>query len=163
MTNPGPAVTPAPNPEDVVTVERVISAPPEKIFDLLADPSRHREIDGSGTVRDPDGGSQRLALGSTFNMKMKMGIPYTMVNTVIEFEDNKRIAWQPRPAAWLGRTFGGRIWRYQLDPVDGGTRVRESWDISQERGMKSLARKGGKHTADAMTKTLERIEQIVTS
>jgi uncharacterized protein YndB with AHSA1/START domain len=162
MTNPSAAAAPAPNPDDVVTVERVIPAPPEKIFDLLADPGRHRDFDGSGTVRDPEGPAQRLALGSKFNMKMKMGIPYTMVNTVIEFEDNKRIAWQPRPATWLGRNFGGRIWRYQLDPVDGGTRVRESWDISQERGMKSLVRRAGKHTADAMTKTLERIQEIVT-
>jgi len=36
---------------DVETVERVIPAPPEKIFDLLADPRRHPEIDGSGSVR----------------------------------------------------------------------------------------------------------------
>ena len=162
MTNPSPAPAPGPDPADVVTVERVIPAAPEKIFDLLADPARHRDFDGSGTVRDPDGGSQRLALGSKFNMKMKMGFPYTMVNTVIEFDDDKRIAWQPRPKPWLGRNFGGRIWRYQLDPVAGGTRVQESWDISQERGMKALVRKAGKHTAEAMTKTLERIEEIVT-
>ena len=145
---------------DVVTVERVIPAPPEKIFDLLADPSRHREIDGSGTVRDPTEKSERLALGSTFDMKMKLGVPYTMTNTVVEFEDNKKIAWQPRPKRM--KRFGGRIWRYELEPVEGGTRVRESWDISQEAGMKSIVRKGGKHTADNMEKTLERIEQIVT-
>jgi uncharacterized protein YndB with AHSA1/START domain len=162
MTNPSASTTPAPDPDNVVTVERIIPAPPEKIFDLLADPGRHRDFDGSGTVRDPEGSPQRLALGSTFNMKMKLGIPYTMVNTVIEFEDNKCIAWQPRPASWLGRNFGGRIWRYQLDPVDGGTRVRESWDISQERGMKALVRMGRKHTAEAMTKTLERIEELAT-
>ena len=35
---------------DVVTVERVIPAPPEAIFDLIADPARHHDIDGSGTV-----------------------------------------------------------------------------------------------------------------
>ena len=57
----------------LTTVERVIPAPPERIFDLLADPSRHREIDGSGSVRDAKTGSQRLALGSTFTMSMKMG------------------------------------------------------------------------------------------
>jgi uncharacterized protein YndB with AHSA1/START domain len=77
--------------DDVVSVERVIPAPPEKIFDLLADPARHREIDGSGTVRDP-GSTERLKLGSTFDMKMKMGVPYTMTNTVVEFEDNKLCA-----------------------------------------------------------------------
>ncbi len=44
-----PAMT---DPRDTESVERVIPAPAEKIFDLLADPSRHREIDGSGSVRD---------------------------------------------------------------------------------------------------------------
>lgn len=145
-----------------MTVERVIPAPPEKIFALLADPARHREIDGSGTVRDPsDGPPERLELGDAFKMKMKMGIPYTMVNTVIEFEDNALIAWQTRPGGLAGRAFGGRIWRYELAAVDGGTRVRESWDISQERGIKPIVRLGGKHTAEAMTKTLEQIEKIV--
>ena len=83
-----PDITPD-NP-DVATVQRFIAASPEAIFDLLADPARHREIDGSGTVRDASGGSQRLQLGSTFGMAMKMGIPYSMVNTVIEFEENRR-------------------------------------------------------------------------
>jgi uncharacterized protein YndB with AHSA1/START domain len=148
------------DPEDVVTVERVIPAPPENIFDLLADPGRHREIDGSGTVRDP-GSAERLKLGSTFDMKMKMGVPYTMTNTVVEFEEGRRIAWQPRPKKM--RSLGGRIWRYELEPVDGGTHVRETWDISEERGMKGLVRRGGKHAAKNMEKTLEQIEQIVTS
>jgi len=149
------------DPADVVTVERIIPAPPEKIFELLADASRHSEFDGSGTVRGLSQPSDRLKLGSTFNMKMKMGVPYTMINTVIEFDDGRKIAWQPRPKRM--RSLGGRIWRYELEPVEGGTRVRESWDISHERGMKSLVRKGGKHTAENMDKTLERIEKIVTS
>lgn len=147
------------NNDDVVSVERVIPAPPERIFDLLANPARHREIDGSGTVRDPDN-TERLKLGSKFDMKMKMGVPYTMTNEVVEFEENRRIAWQPRPKRM--KAFGGRIWRYELEPVDGGTKVRESWDVTQERGMKSLVKKGGKHAATNMEKTLERIEEILT-
>ena len=146
---------------NVATVERFIAAPPEQIFDLLADPARHQEIDGSGTVQGTPEGSQRLALGSKFGMSMKMGIGYSMVNTVVEFEENRRIAWQPRPSiSLMGLFIGGRIWRYQLVPQDGGTLVRESWDISQERqpwsvrGMRS-------RTVDAMTKTLDRIAAVV--
>jgi uncharacterized protein YndB with AHSA1/START domain len=146
---------------DVVTVERVIPAPPAAIFELLADPARHREIDGSGSVRDPVGDTERLELGSKFGMSMKLGVPYRMVSEVVEFEEGRRIAWQPRPAMPLiGHLFGGRIWRYELEPVEGGTRVRESWDISQE-SMKWMVRPAAKHTRDAMTATLERIEQIV--
>lgn len=150
---------------DVETVERVIPAPPEKIFDLLADPEQHHVIDGSGTVRDAKGEPQRLTLGSTFGMKMKMGLPYSMESEVIEFEDGRRIAWQTRPPSIGKYLAGGRIWRYELDPVDGGTRVRESWDISQEKGAKWLVGLDGarKKTRESMAKTLENIERIVTS
>ena len=151
---------------NVATVERLINAPAAAIFDLLADPSRHQEIDGSGTVKGVPGGAkdagpQRLALGSTFGMSMKMGVGYTMENTVVEFEENARIAWQPRPTQTVMAWFvGGRIWRYQLVPAAGGTLVRESWDISQEKqpwAVRSLRSK----TIDSMTKTLERIAQVV--
>jgi uncharacterized protein YndB with AHSA1/START domain len=148
---------------DVVSVERVIPAPPERIFALLADPERHQEIDGSGTVRGVRGESQKLQLGSKFGMSMKLGIRYGMTSTVIEYEENRRIAWQPRPSyPIIGPMLGGRIWRYELEPVDGGTRVRESWDISQERG-KFMVRGAAETTRKNMEKTLERIEEIVTS
>ncbi|MGZ4676381.1 MAG: SRPBCC family protein [Acidimicrobiia bacterium] len=150
------------DPSDVVTVERTIPAPAERIFALVADPARHREIDGSGTVRDAKNvPSEPLHLGSTFGMHMKMGLPYSMVSTVIEYEENRRIAWQTRPPGIFAGMFGGRIWRYELEPADGGTLVRESWDISQER-FKPLVRPAAKHTAQNMARTLERIEEIVT-
>ena len=148
---------------DVVTVERTIPAPPEAIFDFLADPSRHREIDGSGTVREAKGEPQRLKLGSTFGMSMKMGIPYSMVSTVIEYEPNRRIAWKTTGPTAIGKHVGGRIWRYELEPVEGGTLVRESWDISQESAFtKPVVRRGASATRKNMTATLERIESIVT-
>jgi uncharacterized protein YndB with AHSA1/START domain len=149
--------------DDTVTVERVIPAPPEKIFELLVNPDQHQVFDGSGTVREAKGSSERLKLGSTFGMKMKMGFPYSMESEVIEFEDNRCVAWQTRPP--IGKSIaGGRIWRYDLEPVDGGTRVRETWDISQEAAAsKWLVGLGGarKKTRESMAKTLERIEQLV--
>jgi len=150
---------------DVVTVERVIAAPPERIFDFVADPRRHRDIDGSGSVRDAKDSPARLSLGATFGMSMHLGIGYSMVSEVIEFEDNKRIAWQTRPSApWQRRYFGGRIWRYELEPAADGTRVRESWDVSQEKGpIKRLLRMGRtrEHTRDAMEKTLANIADLL--
>lgn len=146
---------------DAVSVERLIPATAAKIFEVLADPSRHREIDGSGTVRDAKEGSQRLSLGSKFGMSMKAGFSYSMVSTIVEFEENRRIAWQTRPTQWLpAQMVGGRIWRYELEPKGDGTLVRESWDISQERH-NWLVRGLRSRTADAMTKTLERLEQVV--
>ena len=93
-----------------VSVERFVKAPAERVFALLADPSRHREIDGSGTLRDAKGGSTRLALGSRFGMNMKAGAPYVMVNEVVEFEADRRIAWQARPRRPSGAASGATSW-----------------------------------------------------
>ena len=144
-----------------VSVERFVTAPAERVFALLADPARHREIDGSGTLRDVRGGSTRLALGSRFRMDMRAGAPYVMVNEVVEFEPDRRIAWQARPdRPWAAKAIGGRIWRYELEPREGGTLVRETWDISQERlpplvwGLRGLTRL-------SMNRTMDRIAKIV--
>jgi uncharacterized protein YndB with AHSA1/START domain len=146
---------------DVETVERVIAAPAEEIFAVLSDPSRHKEIDGSGTVRGPTQSSQVLTLGSRFGMEMRMGVPYSMVNEVVEYEPDRRIAWQTRPAlAPLTLFIGGRIWRYELEPVAGGTLVRESWDISHER-VKAVVRPLRRQTRAAMASTLQRLDTLL--
>lgn len=144
---------------DTVSVERIIPAPSERIFTFLADAGKHSEFDGSGTVvgtRDP---SRPLSLGTRFGMSMKMGAPYKTANEVIEYEQDRRIAWQ---TSGFGGLVGGRIWRYELLPVDGGTLVRETWDISRDRQSFFLRRSNfpGKTRKD-MARTLERLEQAV--
>jgi len=53
---------------------------------------------------------------------MKIGLPYTVRNTVVEYDDNRLIAWQH---------FAKHAWRYELDEFEAGcTRVTESWDWS---------------------------------
>ena len=149
---------------DVVSVERVIAAPADRIFELVADPARHHDIDGSGSVRDAKSSPTRLTMGATFGMSMHLGINYSMLNEVIEFDDGKRIAWQTRPSGNFQRKlFGGRIWRYELESAEGGTLVRESWDISQEKGpIKGLLgiAKSKDHTREAMDKTLANIARL---
>src|SRR5579871_521085 len=140
---------------DSFSVERIIPAPPERIFDLLADPARHPQIDASGTVKAPAPGTPtRLSLGATFQMSMKRGIGYSMVNTVTEFEENRRIAWSPKPASGHGARFIGRIWRYTLESVDGGTKVTETWDISKEALRPILRHLAAKDTRKSMEKSL---------
>src|SRR6202167_4729033 len=142
---------------NVVSVERVIAAPPSELFAIVADAARHPEIDGSGTlVRPKTGSALHLTLGSTFGMSMKAGVPYSMSNTVIEFEQDRRIAWKTVLSGFLGRYIGGGVWRDEFEPIEGGTLVRESWDISQDRQSTFLRRgKLPSVTADGMTKTLE--------
>jgi hypothetical protein len=82
---------------------------------------------------------------------MRLGLPYLIRNVVVEFEENRRIAW---------RHFGRHVWRYELEPVDGGTRVRETWDLSQE-GLKTIVRGYRRKTRANMKATLEHIERLV--
>jgi uncharacterized protein YndB with AHSA1/START domain len=148
--------------KNVVSVDRVINAPAASLFAVVADAARHPEIDGSGQlVKAKDGAGQPLRLGSTFGMAMKMGVPYTVTNTVVEFEQDRRIAWQTVLAGPLGHFLGGRIWRYELEPVDGGTKVTESWDISKDKQAFFLkSPKVGQHTASCMAKTLDRLAAL---
>jgi len=147
---------------DVVTVERLIPAPAEQIFAYLVDPEKHKEIDGSGTVRDAKGPPQQLKLGSRFGMSMKMGLPYSMVSTVIEYEPDRCIAWQTHGPTAIGKFVGGRIWRYELEPQDGGTLVKESWDIRHETALlKPVVRRAAGETRKHMAATLARIEELV--
>ncbi len=146
----------------VVSVDRTINVPAASLFAVVADATRHPEIDGSGqVVKAKDGAAHQLRLGSTFGMSMKMGVPYSMSNTVIEFEQDRRIAWQTVQAGALGRFIGGRIWRYEFEPVEGGTRVTESWDISRDKQAFFLKHpKVGQHAAASMSRTLDRLAEI---
>ncbi|HZQ30284.1 MAG TPA: SRPBCC family protein, partial [Mycobacterium sp.] len=107
---------------NTVSVERVIKAPAGAIFALIADAGKHASFDGSGTVQGSKQESVPLSKGSEFGMSMRLGLPYRTTNTVIEFEPDRRIAWQ---TTMLGGLVGGRIWRYELEPAADGTLVRE--------------------------------------
>ncbi|MEK8170563.1 hypothetical protein NKH77_16050 [Streptomyces sp. M19] len=81
-----------------------IAAPPSAVFAVIADPHRHADFDGSGTVRRSVSGPERLSLGAEFRMSMKLfGVTYQITNTVKEYEENRRIAWA-HPAGTAGAT-----------------------------------------------------------
>ena len=143
--------------ERKVSVSRVIDATPEAIFDVLADPGKHPIIDGSGMVQGENFGPDRLADGEKFGMKMKYAgfLPYRITNTVKEFEENKLIAWAH---------FGKHRWRYELEPVEGGTKVTETFDWSTSTTPKLIELMGypKQHPAN-MEATLERLDEYLTT
>ena len=140
----------------VVSVERVIAADPQRIFDVLADPAQHPVIDGSGTVRDvQSGGPERLSLGARFGMNMHRVVSYKILNTVVEFDEPRRIAW---------RHFFGHVWRYTLEPGANGTLVREEWDPNPALAPWALVTLGYPNRSRAdMLATLARLDALVTS
>jgi len=129
---------------------RFVAAEPQAIFDLLADPTQHALIDGSGTVRAATGDNpERLSLGAKFSMSMKKGMPYKITNEVVEFDEPNVIAW---------RHMGHHVWRYRLRPVDGGTEVTEEFDWGVARLPLALKLTGAtKKNAQAIEATLDRL------
>ena len=97
-----------------------IDAPAKKIFDFLSNPNNHLLMDGSDMLRGKIKGPDRLFLGAKFGMKMRYGIPYFITNQVIEYRENKAIAWQH---------LLHNVWRYEIVEISSNRcLVIESWD-----------------------------------
>ncbi|OLT07350.1 hypothetical protein BJF90_14665 [Pseudonocardia sp. CNS-004] len=138
-----------------VTASTVVSAPPQEVFALLANPHRHHEFDGSGTLRGAVSGPQRLALGDRFGMNMKIMLPYRITNRVVEFEPDRRIGWCHSAKA---------IWRYELEGVPGGTRITETFDYGGSPVAKGMELLGfPKGNAKSIRDTLRRLREIFSS
>ncbi len=107
-----------------VSDRTTIAAAPEVVFAIVADPRQHPRIDGSRSVRDVITGPDRLTKGETFGVSMKLfGLPYKISNRVVEFDQDRLIAW---------KHFGAHRWRYELEPTtDGGTLVTETFDYTR--------------------------------
>jgi len=132
-----------------VSGSRFVPAPPDAVFDLLADPTKHPVIDGSGTLQRGLSGPDRLHEGARFGMAMRWGLPYRIKNTVEEFEEDRRIAW---------RHFGRHRWRYELEPVDGGTQVTETFDTSfVPAPIRPVTKLLGRHNKQSIDATLDRL------
>jgi uncharacterized protein YndB with AHSA1/START domain len=98
----------------------VIDAPAQQIFDLIADPRCHPLFDGSGSLQGSLSGPQRLYLGAKFGMAMKIRVPYRVTNTVVAFEEGRKITWCH---------FMKWTWSYELvDLGDNRTQVTEIFD-----------------------------------
>lgn len=137
-----------------VRVERVIAAPRDTLFNLIADPAMHSVIDGSHSVLAVrDSSPKRLSLGATFGMDMKRGASYRITNTVVEFVDGEQIAW---------RHFAGHIWRYTFADTPEGTKVTETFDYTHARCRICLKIAGfPRKNLAAMTETLARLDRYV--
>ena len=107
-----------------------IAAPAHELFAIVADPRRHHEIDGSGTVRDNIRAPERLEIGSRFTTKMRMyGFPYRLTSTVTALTPDQLIEWR--------HPFGHR-WRWELHATSPtSTRVTETFDFRDAGALKN--------------------------
>ena len=138
-----------------VSASRVIDAPAATIFTVITDVTLHPVIDGSGSVRSAASTAPPLQLGSKFAMNMRIGVPYRMSSTVVEFQQDRLIAWQH---------LGHHRWRYELREVEGGTEVTETFDWSMSRAPKLLELiHAPTRNLRSIEQTLERLDAFVTN
>lgn len=150
-----------------VSVSLRIAAPADAIFALLADPSRHPDIDGSGMVQGPVASGAVTGVGDVFVMRMrsrKKG-EYEINNHVVEFVPGRRIAWEPAAGRGLpeeGTPRMGHRWTYEL-AADGpdATVVTETYDCSRAPESERIGMANGEMWREAMADTLARLARHV--
>jgi hypothetical protein len=126
----------------------------DTIFEMVVDPLRHGQLDGSGTVKDNVKGPTRLGPGDKFSVGMKQyGVPYKITSTVTDFVDDgerKVLEWQ-HPM--------GHRWRWELVQTGPNTtEVTESFLYDTARSPKVLELLGQPKTnARGITATLEKL------
>jgi hypothetical protein len=176
-----PALTPplpdASNPkgatmsEPSISVSRDIPAPAGAIFDVLARPASHPEVDGSGMLRSALEDTVLSEVGDVFALNMcndSIG-DYVIENHVVEFEPGRRIVWEPvmrssdKPELeYLVGNSAHAQWGWHLEPLDNGhTRVTEFFDCSRSPEWLQEATKGGEQWRPAIEASLQNLEKMV--
>jgi uncharacterized protein YndB with AHSA1/START domain len=150
-----PVVVIAGHDARVVSYERIIAAPHDQIFALIADPAAQPRWDGNDNLRAAVDGQRVRAVGDVFVMTLTMGS--ARENHVVEFEEGRRIAWRP---ADPGQPPAGHLWRWELEPLDDGrTLVRHTYDWSELTDPKRFERARAT-TADRLRASVDRLADL---
>jgi uncharacterized protein YndB with AHSA1/START domain len=120
----------------VVSASREISADPERIFELIADPAIQPRWDGNDNLTEAPPGQRVRQQGDVFTMRLTSGA--IRENHVVEFEEARLIAWRPSE---VGRRPPGHLWRWELEPLaPSRTLVTHTYDWTDLTDTKRLAR-----------------------
>jgi uncharacterized protein YndB with AHSA1/START domain len=140
----------------VVTVSRMVAADHATIFEWIADPSRQPEWDGNDNLAEAAAGQRVHRVGDTFTMLLTLGT--TRVNHVVEFDEGRRIAWQPSEP---GADPPGHLWRWELQPHgDETTLVTHTYDWTRLTDPVRLER-ARSTTPDRLQASLDRLAALV--
>jgi len=139
----------------VVSVGRGIEAPAAIVFELIADPARQPEWDANDNLAQADPGQRVHAVGDVFIMTLTTGAQ--RCNRVVEFEEGRRIAWQPSEP---GSPPPGHLWRWELEPLgDGRILVTHTYDWSRLTDETRMKR--ARATSDEMLMaSLDRLAEV---
>jgi uncharacterized protein YndB with AHSA1/START domain len=160
-----------PMAEPSIAISRDIAASAERIFSVLSSPVAHPDVDGSGMVRTAVEDTVISKVGDVFALNMvneRIG-DYVMENTVVEFENGRRIVWEPVMRSTTNPDFRSRLgipahhrWGWQLEPLDEGhTRVTEFFDCSRSPDWLREATKDGEGWRSQIEASLRNLERLV--
>ena len=111
-------------------VSTVIDAPAEQIYDMIADLPRMGEWSPECAAAEWLDGATGPAVGARFVGHNHTGprglIKWSRRGTVLAAERGREFAFATEEGG-----VEGTIWRYRLEPVDGGTRVTESYTVEK--------------------------------
>ena len=152
---PGQPEQPEQDVPRVVSASREITAAPEVIFELIADPAQQPRWDGNDNLAEAAAGQRVRAAGDVFIMTLTGGM--VRENHVVEFEEGRRIAWRPSE---VGRPQPGHLWRWELVPLgDSRTRVIHTYDWTRLTDRNRLPR-ARSMTQERLTASLDRLAAI---
>ena len=139
----------------VVSAVREIAASADRVFALIADPARQPRWDGNDNLAAAAEGQRVRSVGEVFTMTLKMGA--TRENHVVEFEEGRRIAWDP---AEPGQEPPGHRWAWALEPIgQSRTMVTHTYDWTRLTDEARLPRARAT-TADKLRASLDRLAAI---
>lgn len=138
--------------QHVVSASREIAAGAGLIFELIAEPTHQPRWDGNDNLSEAPAGQRVRAIGDVFIMTTTKGL--VRENHVVEFDEDRRIAWTP---AEPGKDPPGHLWRWELEPVDRSrTRVTHTYDWTRLTDEKRIPRARAT-TADRLRASLDRL------
>jgi uncharacterized protein YndB with AHSA1/START domain len=164
-----------------VEVSRRIGAPAARIFEVLTDPRRHRDLDGSSHFTNETRMIQGALIddvvtgvGDVFSMQMyfKPLGHYVIRNHVVEYEQDRRIAWEPSPGDATAANDGrfpvgvpiGQRWSFELSPNGpDATLVTEHYDCSSAAADIRAATHDGEGWIETMAATLANLAALCES
>ena len=140
-----------------VRLSAEIPAGAAELYAMAADPRRHHELDGSGTVGENIRAPEHPQVGSSFSTKMRMfGVPYRITSEFTALEPDTVVEWR-HPV--------GHRWRWEFEALSPtSTRVTETFDYRNTGRVKDLVRYYevtgfAKRNAAGIEATLRRLQQ----
>ncbi|WIM87943.1 SRPBCC family protein [Candidatus Mycobacterium wuenschmannii] len=139
----------------VISASREIAAGADGIFELIADPAQQPRWDGNDNLANTEAGQRVRAVDDMFTMTLTNG--RVRENRVVEFDEGRRIAWNPSE---VGQPPPGHLWRWELEPLDDGrTRVTHTYDWTRLTDAKRLPHARAM-TPDHLRASLDRLAEL---